>query len=342
MKTIIKKTSYKIFPFSQVSDLPASFFNSGISFIFAAMSVFFSKRLVSCNCCPRHCGINRLAGEISFCRTGARALLAHAGLHYGEEPPISGTRGSGTIFFAGCNLRCVFCQNWQISQRFNEASVREITPSELAQEMLHLQEAGAHNINFVSPSHVVWQMADAILLARDKGLTIPVVDNTGGYDSTEALKEITGLVDIYMPDIKYLDNALAKRYSGAGDYADIIPEVLQEMFRQTGPLQTDEAGIAVKGLLIRHLVLPGHPENTRKCLEVIASVSTEIPVSLMSQYAPLHRAGRFPEINRTLQPEEYREMVEYALSLGIETLFTQDISSRDNYLPDFDRDEPFI
>ncbi len=301
----------------------------------------FSQHLSSCLCCPRHCGIDRLAGEISFCRTGTRALLAHAGLHYGEEPPISGTRGSGTLFFAGCNLRCVFCQNWQISQRFRPEGVREVTPEELATEMLRLQEAGAHNINFVSPSHVVWQMADAILLARDKGLTIPVAYNTGGYDDVEALREITDLVDIYMPDIKYMDNVLAKRYSGAGDYADIIPEVLQEMFRQTGPLQTDEAGIAVKGLLIRHLVLPGHPENTRRCLEVIASVSTEIPVSLMSQYAPRHHAGRFPEINRTLQPEEYREMVEYALSLGIETLFTQDISSRDNYLPDFDREEPF-
>ena len=268
-------------------------------------------------------------------------MIAHAGLHHGEEPPISGTEGSGTIFFAGCNLRCVFCQNWQISQRFDKSSVREITPEELAGEMLLLQEAGAHNINLVSPSHVVWQIADALILAREKGLCIPVVYNSGGYDSVDALLAIEGLIDIYMPDIKYMDNDLAKRLSGAGDYADVVPQVLQEMFRQTGPLKTTPEGIAVKGMLIRHLVLPGYVENSRRCLETIAEISTDIPVSLMSQYSPQFRAASHPDINRVVTAREYYDLVNYALSLGLENLFTQDISSRDHYLPDFDRESPF-
>ncbi len=268
-------------------------------------------------------------------------MVAHAGLHYGEEPPISGTTGSGTIFFAGCNLRCAFCQNWQISQRFDKSTVREMNPGDIADEMLRLQEAGAHNINLVSPSHVVWQIADAILLARNQGLNIPVVYNSGGYDSVEALRAITGLIDIYMPDIKYMDNTLAKKFSGAGDYADIVPGVLEEMFRQTGSLETDAEGVAIKGILVRHLVLPGHPENSRKCLGMIASLSPAIPVSLMSQYTPQFRAANHPEINRRINAEEYYELVDYAGSLGFKTLFTQDISSQDHYLPDFEKNSPF-
>ena len=305
------------------------------------MKVSFSNNLARCTCCPRRCDIDRLAGNISVCRTGAYALVTHAGLHHGEEPPISGSRGSGTIFFAGCNLRCVFCQNWQISQKFSEEDVREMKPHELAEEMLRLQTRGAHNINFVSPSHVIWQMADAIVLARKKGLTLPDVYNSGGYDSVDALKEIRGLVDIYLPDIKYMEREPARRYSGAADYPEIIPGVLQEMYDQTGPLQTTPGGIAVKGLLVRHLVLPGLTENSKKCLEVVAAISKEIPVSIMSQYSPQYNAFRFPEINRTLLPEKYYEVVDYALALGLETLYTQDISSRNHYLPDFDREEPF-
>ena len=305
------------------------------------MRTFFSEQLSSCTCCPHQCGINRLAGETSFCRTEAKALVAHAGLHYGEEPPISGTTGSGTIFFAGCNLRCVFCQNWQISQRFDKSTVREMNPEDIADEMLRLQEAGAHNINLVSPSHVVWQIADAILLARNQGLNIPVVYNSGGYDSVEALRAITGSIDIYMPDVKYMDNALAKKFSGAGNYADIVPGVLEEMFRQTGPLETDAEGVAIKGMLIRHLVLPGHPENSRKCLEIIAGLSKDVPVSLMSQYTPQFKASSYPEINRRLEAREYYDLLDYALSLGLNNLFTQDITSQDQYLPDFNRKKPF-
>ncbi len=305
------------------------------------MKVRFSEKLSRCTCCPRRCGVDRLAGEVSYCRTAAHTLVAHTGLHHGEEPPISGSRGSGTIFFAGCNLRCIFCQNWQISQHFTPATIQEMDPEELVNEMLRLQARGAHNINLVTPSHVLWQVADAIGIARGRGLIIPVVYNSGGYDSVEALKEIRGLIDIYMPDIKYMEREPARRYSGAVDYPEIIPAVLQEMFDQTGPLKTDKKGIATRGLLVRHLVLPGLVENSRKCLEVVAGISHEIPVSLMSQYSPQHKAARFPEINRTLSAKEYRKVVDYALSLGLETLFTQDISSQNNYLPDFDREKPF-
>jgi len=301
----------------------------------------FSDQLTACKCCPRNCGINRLAGEISFCRIGSEVLVAHTGLHYGEEPPISGTNGSGTIFFAGCNLHCVYCQNYQISQEFHKSHTRKLTAHELATEMIRLQEAGAHNINFVSPSHVIFQVADAIILAKKKGLKIPVVYNSGGYDSIEALQQIHGLTDIYMPDIKYMDNRLGRRLSAVSNYADIVPKVLSEMFNQTGLLEVDSNGIAVKGLLVRHLVLPGHLENSRKCLQVIADISTNIQVSLMSQYSPQHKAFIYPDINRKLRPEEYNEILDYALSLGLHNLFIQEMSSQDQYLPDFDRDRPF-
>ncbi len=268
-------------------------------------------------------------------------LVAHIGLHHGEEPPISGTHGSGTVFFAGCNLRCVFCQNWQISQMFRQRGVVPMTPHDLAQAMLELQTHQAHNINFVSPSHVVWQMAESIRIARDEGLALPVVYNSGGYDAVEALRAIRGLVEIYMPDIKYMEHEPARRYSGAADYPDIVPGVLEEMYDQVGPLRTDDNGIAMRGMLVRHLVLPGLGENSRKCLQTLARISTKIPVSLMSQYSPQHKARHYPEINRSLTPAEYYELVDYALDLGFETLFTQDISSTDTYLPDFDRENPF-
>ncbi|MCU0857088.1 MAG: radical SAM protein, partial [Pontiellaceae bacterium] len=190
-----------------------------------------------CECCPRHCGIDRLAGKTGFCRVGAEILLAHAGLHFGEEPPISGTHGSGTLFFAGCNLRCVFCQNWQISQAVDFSNIRKLSVAELAGEMLRLQAEGAHNINFVSPSHMIFQMADAITSARDQGLAIPVVYNSNGYDSVEALRQIRGLIDIYLPDIKYMDNATGLKFSAVDDYAEVIPGVLREMLDQTGLLE---------------------------------------------------------------------------------------------------------
>jgi putative pyruvate formate lyase activating enzyme len=336
----------------------------------------FSKQLNRCECCPRRCGTDRLAGKTGFCRVPAGILLAHAGLHHGEEPPLSGMRGSGTLFFAGCNLRCAFCQNWQISQEFDpprpsgtppkegtplsgggwsdlsaaasakvEATdgvgCKVLTTTELADEMLRLQSEGAHNINFVSPSHMIFQMADAIQVARKQGLAVPIVYNTNGYDSVAALRQIRGLVDIYLPDIKYLDNALGRKFSAVRDYAEVIPGVLREMLDQVGLLELDDDGIARRGLLVRHLVLPGQIENSKACLKFLAELNPEITVSIMSQYSPQYKAGGIPELNRSLTMAEYDEITDYALELGLENAFIQTLESQKSYLPDFERDTPF-
>ncbi len=297
--------------------------------------------LSRCECCPRRCGVNRLEGEVGFCGIGARMRIAHVGLHFGEEPPISGTRGSGTVFFAGCNLACVFCQNHQISQGFQGTPTRIVSAEALASEMLALQAQGAHNINFVSPSHMVVGMAEAIRAARRRGLSIPVVYNTNGYDSLAALRHIRGLVDIYLPDIKYLDNELGGRFSAVADYADVIGGVLQEMLDQVGLLETDRAGIARKGLLVRHLVLPGCLDNSRRCLAFLARLTPQIHVSIMSQYSPQHKAPRTPGIDRPLSGAEYDEILDYAIDLGLENAFIQDLDCQDEYLPDFNKEKPF-
>ena len=309
--------------------------------ITATVKQTFSEQLNRCECCPRRCGVNRLAGKTGFCKVAGDILLSHAGLHFGEEPPISGTRGSGTVFFAGCNLRCLFCQNWQISQEFEGSKVWKLSGAELADEMLRLQAEGAHNINFVSPSHMIFQMAAAIQAAREKGLTVPVVYNSNGYDSVAALRQIRGLVDIYLPDIKYMDNALSRNFSAADDYADVIPGVLREMLDQVGLLELDDDGVAVRGLLVRHLVLPGRLENSKACLRFLAELSPEISVSIMSQYSPQYKACGIPELNRSLTAEEYDEITDCALELGLENAFIQTLESQKTYLPDFDRAAPF-
>jgi len=305
------------------------------------MTQRFTDQLACCECCPRRCGVNRLEGGTGFCRIGGDAQIAYTGLHFGEEPPISGTRGSGTIFFAGCNLRCVFCQNHQISQEFQPSQAKTLTAEALAAEMLRLADAGAHNINLVSPSHVIFQAADAIVAAKGKGLAIPIVYNSNGYDSVDSLRQVRGLVDVYLPDIKYLSNDLARRYSGAGDYADIIPGVLREMLEQVGHLELDDDGIARRGLLVRHLVLPGAVDNSRQCLAFLAQLSPATHVSIMSQYSPQYRAADRPEINRPLTVAEYDEVTGYTLELGLENAFIQELDSRHRYLPDFNLDHPF-
>jgi putative pyruvate formate lyase activating enzyme len=305
------------------------------------MNPRLTEQLAHCECCPRKCGVNRLAGKTGFCRIAAGAQMAHAGLHFGEEPPISGTRGSGTIFFAGCNLRCVFCQNHQISQEFEPSQTKTLTTDDLAAEMLRLADAGAHNINLVSPSHVIFQAADALAAAKARGLALPLVYNSNGYDSVDALRQVRGLVDIYLPDIKYLSNDLAQRYSAVSDYADIIPPVLREMLNQVGHLELDNDGIARRGLLVRHLVLPGCADDSRRCLALLAELSPATHVSIMSQYSPQFRAAHHPEINRPLTVREYDEITDYAIELGLENAFIQELDSRDRYLPDFHRDRPF-
>ena len=261
--------------------------------------------------------------------------------HHGEEPPISGRKGSGTIFFAGCNLKCVFCQNHQISQPALPYSPFEITIESLAEKMLMLQRKGAHNINLVSPSHFVPQIASALKNAAEKGLSIPIVYNSNGYDSVEALKLLEGMIDIYMPDYKYAEETAAKKYSDVDNYPQIAQAALKEMYRQVGGFVEDEDGIGVKGLLIRHLVLPQNLAGTDQILKLIAEELGDAYVSLMAQYRPTHRAFNFSEINRRITKREYNAALQLMHKLGLEG-YTQDVyEAPDFYLPDFNKEHPF-
>lgn len=268
--------------------------------------------LKSCHVCPRRCDVNRLQDGTGFCGMGLQPVVSSDNLHHGEEPPISGFRGSGTIFLTGCNLGCIFCQNYPISH-LRHGNV--LTPSQLAQKMLRLQKAGAHNINFVTPTQFAPQIMTTLLIAYRKGLTIPIVYNCGGYESLDMLRLWDGIVDIYMPDMKYSDPKMAERYSSAADYPERNRDAIKEMHRHVGDLQIDEEGIAQKGLLIRHLVLPENIAGTKNILRFIAEeISPDTYISLMSQYFPAHRAVSMPPINRRITRSEYqkaREWLEY-------------------------------
>lgn len=295
--------------------------------------------LEECVLCPRQCHVNRRAGELGFCECEPELAIASSGPHHGEEPPISGTKGSGAIFFTNCNLRCAFCQNYQISQ---QAQGRPATPETLAQTMLRLQDHGCHNINLVSPTHFVPQILEALALAMAKGLALPLVYNTNGYDSLKTLELLDGVIDIYLPDIKYADDSKAMDYSGVINYRKYNRLALKEMRRQTGNLVMDGNGIAQRGLIIRHLVLPNHLSGTFDCLDFIAKeISKDTYVSLMSQYHPCYQAERHPLINRRLNQSEYQEVVAYAEKLGLENCFIQELVSSDEFLPDFRKDNPF-
>jgi putative pyruvate formate lyase activating enzyme len=271
-----------------------------------------------CRVCPRLCDVDRLADEKAVCLTGRHAVVSSYFPHFGEEDCLRGNRGSGTIFFAQCNLKCVFCQNYDISQR---GSGRVTPPEILAAMMLELQGAGCHNINFVTPEHVVPQILEALPLAVDKGLNLPLVYNTSLYDSLDSLKLMDGIVDIYMPDFKYWHNARAKRYSKAEDYPDAAREGLKEMHRQVGDLVLDDGGIAVRGILLRHLVMPGDIASTREVMRFIATeISPDTYVNLMDQYHPAYKTHRYPEIDRLITEDEYRQAWEAARQEGIRRL----------------------
>jgi putative pyruvate formate lyase activating enzyme len=277
------------------------------------------RRLENCDLCARYCRVNRRSGIAgAVCRTGSRAMVASYGAHHGEEDPLRGWGGSGTIFFSGCNLRCVFCQNWELSQR---RLGREVEPSEIADMMLELQAQGCHNINFVSPSHVVAQLIAAVSGARARGLRVPIVYNTGGYDSLEALALLEGIVDIYMPDMKYGDSALARKYSKVRDCVQVNRTAVKEMHRQVGDLVLDAKGIAQRGLLVRHLVMPHGIAGTEQVLSFLANViSKNTYLNLMDQYQPYHRAREFPELARPVTSSEYREALAIAERHGLARL----------------------
>jgi len=274
--------------------------------------------LSECRLCPRECRIDRSAGELGFCRTGSSAVVSSWGPHFGEERPLVGYGGSGTIFFTHCNLGCLFCQNYSISH-LSEGS--EMESDELAGVMLDLQGMGCHNINLVTPTHQTPMIFKAVLTARDRGLAIPIVYNTGGYDSLEVLRILEGIVDIYMPDFKYSDPEMAERYSEAPDYPVVVKEALREMHRQVGDLLLDHRGIAIRGLLVRHLVMPEGIAGTEKMAGFIAEeISRETYVNIMDQYHPCYRAFEMPPLDRRITGKEYNEAIETAKRLRLKRI----------------------
>lgn len=268
-----------------------------------------------CVICPRECHAKRLEGRYGVCRSTAELMISSAAPHFGEEPPLVGRRGSGAVFIASCNLKCMFCQNYDISHmRYG----RRITPSQLAEIMLGLERGGCHNINFVTPTHMTAQIVEAVAMAAERGLSVPLVYNCGGYESTQTLKLIEDVVDIYMPDIKYGDNEIARRYSGAPSYWNVVRPAILEMHRQVGDLSLDERGVARHGLLIRHLVLPNRLAGSRAVLDFVArNVSVDSYVNIMDQYRPAYRAIRYSELSRVITMREYDEALEYAHRLGL-------------------------
>ena len=271
--------------------------------------------LECCRLCPRSCQVNRLAGEQGYCRAGAVVMIASVFPHFGEEPPLVGFRGSGTIFFSHCNLRCVFCQNYDISHR---GRGEHLSVSELAQHMIDLQGQGCHNINLVTPTHYVPQIIAALPEAIERGLTIPLVYNCGGYESLEVIKLLAGIIDIYMPDAKFAGEEQATAYCNAPDYPLVLREVLCEMHRQVGDLRMDDQGIATRGLLIRHLVMPQGVAGTKEIISfIVERVSENSYVNIMAQYRPLYRSGEYPEIDRPISVREYREAAKIARREGL-------------------------
>ncbi len=301
-----------------------------------------SEKLNPCGVCPRKCGVDRLGGELGACRTGRRAMVASFCVHRGEEPCISGNRGSGTVFFADCNLACIYCQNCEISQEWEEGR-GEVTAEGLAAIFLELEARGVHNINWVSPGHVVPQAVEALSLAAEKGFSLPVVYNSNGYDDVATLRLLEGIVDIYLPDMKYFDDNAAEELSEVRDYSATAKAAIREMWRQVGPLEVDEEGVASKGLLVRHLVLPNRMSQSAEVLKFLRDeIGPDVAVSLMAQYYPAHLAETDKRIARPLDQREYQDAVGYLEELGIENGYVQQLSASDSYRPDFKKDgHPF-
>jgi len=300
-------------------------------------------RLRCCDICPRECGVNRLENELGFCRSAHLPIVVAVCAHHGEEPAISGTRGSGTIFFGNCNMSCVYCQNYQISQNLKDWRSKEIDPHTLAERMLYLQdELGCHNINLVSPSHLVPQLVRAVLEAVPMGLRLPLVYNTSSYDSLETLRELDGVISVYLADLRYASNRWGRRLSRVSDYVTRARAAIREMYRQVGDLVVDD-GIAQRGLIVRHLILPNQLAGSRESLTwLIREVSPTVTVSIMAQYFPAHRAKQMPLLARGITSEEYSEVTRLLDELGLENGWVQEMGASGDYLPDFAREgHPF-
>jgi putative pyruvate formate lyase activating enzyme len=279
------------------------------------------EMLRECKLCARECGVDRLQGERGFCRSGASVMVSSAGPHFGEERPLVGRHGSGTIFLTNCNLACVFCQNYDISQL---GRGQEVELDELAKAMLDLQDMGCHNINFVTPTHYIPQILASLFTAVESGLHVPLVHNCGGYESIAALKLLDDVFDIYMPDFKYGDNDAGEKYSSAPDYFDVASTAIAEMHRQVGDLVISPNGIAERGLLIRHLVLPDGLAGTGKVMKFISGLSKNSYVNIMDQYRPAHKASGYPELTRRVRSKEFMDAISLARAAGLSRGFSHD------------------
>lgn len=288
----------------------------------------------SCTLCPRNCQVNRAAHKTGFCGMSSTVEVARASLHMWEEPCISGTNGSGTVFFTGCNLKCVFCQNHEIAIG---RKGREVSVEGLSDLFLMLQDKQAHNINLVTPSHYIPSIAEALKLAKARGLMLPIVYNTSGYDSVESLAMLDGLIDVYLPDFKYVSSALSSRYSHARDYFEVACKALAEMYRQVGNPVFD-GDMLVKGIIVRHLLLPGCTADSKAVIRYLyKTYGDHIFISIMNQYTPLPHVHDYPELRRKVTPEEYDEVVDYAIELGVENGFIQEgDTAEESFIPDFD------
>lgn len=293
-------------------------------------------KLENCNICPHRCGVNRMNGKTGRCKATDKVKVALASIHNFEEPCISGKNGSGTVFFSNCNLNCVFCQNYEISQL---GKGKEISIEELADIFIKQQNKNVHNINLVTPTMYIYQIIEAIKLARDKGLKIPIVYNSNGYENVEALKHLKGYIDIYLPDLKYSNNEIAYKYSNIKNYYENAVQAIKEMYNQVGTPIIDENGIMKKGLMIRHLVLPNQLQNSKDVLKWINdNMDKKVFVSVMAQYFPTYRAKNFLEISRKLTKEEYNEIEQYLYSLDLENGYIQELGEHEEeYVPDFSR-----
>lgn len=293
------------------------------------------QELISCNICPHNCEINRLNGEVGRCKATDKVKVALASIHNFEEPCISGEKGSGTVFFSNCNLRCIFCQNYKISQL---GLGKEISIEELADIFIDEQNKNVENINLVTPTMYVYQIIEAIKIAKSKGLYIPIVYNSNGYENVETIKKLKGYIDIYLPDLKYSNDKISYKYSGIKHYFESATAAIKEMYNQVGNPVLDENGIMKKGLIIRHLVLPNNLQNSKDILKWINdNIDKKVFVSIMAQYFPTHKSNQFPEINRKLTKEEYEEIEDYLYSLDLDNGYIQELGEHEEeYVPDFE------
>ena len=292
------------------------------------------EQLKKCEVCPFKCKVNRLAGQVGKCKCNDKIKIDLYSLHHFEEPCISGEEGSGTVFFSNCNLNCIYCQNYKISQ---EGKGKEITIEELANIFLKQQESGANNINLVTPTMYAYQIIEAIKIAKSKGLTLPIIYNTNGYENVETIKALNGYIDVYLPDLKYYSDELATKYSKAPNYFEIATKAILEMINQVGMPEFDAKGIIKKGVIIRHLVLPGHIQNSKHILKWLKeNVDEKAYVSVMAQYFPTYKAKEDKHLNRKLTNKEYHEIENYLYSLDIENGYMQELGKHEEeYVPDF-------